>query len=488
MRRRLFLVATLLAAATPALARLGGGEGYSGGGGSGGGGGGGGGAAVEAIVRLLLWLVFRHPVIGIPLVVAAIVIYARLKRAGALDFVSSTPTVLRSSGSAALAPERVASLDRLRAADRNFSEPVFLDFAQLVYVRAQSARPSGETSRLVPWVSEEATAPLFVRREGLEEVRDVVLGSIRITGLAEEAGFDLLDVDFEANVTEVRAGHPRQLLVRDRYTFRRRSGVLSPTPDRMRSLSCAGCGSTLEPAPDGACPNCGAPRTGGRLQWEVARIAPLDRRTVTPPDLRVGGGIEPGTNAPTRVDPGLADGRREMERRRPGFSWPDFDARVRSTFLRLQGAWGSLRWEEARPFETDALFQSHRFWIERYRAFGLRNRMEDIEILDVQVCRVGFDAFHEFVAVRIFARMLDWTLDAEGRVVGGSPDEPRTFSEYWTFLRSSEAPSAVSREAATCPSCAAPLDRVNAAGICEYCGSKIVTGAFDWVVSRIEQD
>jgi hypothetical protein len=26
------------------------------------------------------------------------------------------------------------------------------------------------------------------------------------------------------------------------------------------------------------------------------------------------------------------------------------------------------------------------------------------------------------------------------------------------------------------------------AGVCEYCGSKLTTGEFDWVVSRIEQD
>jgi hypothetical protein len=32
------------------------------------------------------------------------------------------------------------------------------------------------------------------------------------------------------------------------------------------------------------------------------------------------------------------------------------------------------------------------------------------------------------------------------------------------------------------------LDKVNQAGICEYCGNKVVTGDFDWVLATIEQD
>ena len=38
-----------------------------------------------------------------------------------------------------------------------------------------------------------------------------------------------------------------------------------------------------------------------------------------------------------------------------------------------------------------------------------------------------------------------------------------------------------------CPNCGAAL-KVNMAGVCEYCRSKITSGEFDWVLSRIEQD
>lgn len=38
-----------------------------------------------------------------------------------------------------------------------------------------------------------------------------------------------------------------------------------------------------------------------------------------------------------------------------------------------------------------------------------------------------------------------------------------------------------------CPNCGAPL-KVNVSGVCGFCGGKITSGEFDWVLSRIEQD
>ena len=42
-------------------------------------------------------------------------------------------------------------------------------------------------------------------------------------------------------------------------------------------------------------------------------------------------------------------------------------------------------------------------------------------------------------------------------------------------------------DATQCPSCGAPI-KLNQAGKCEYCGTVVTGGNFDWVLSRIEQD
>jgi predicted lipid-binding transport protein (Tim44 family) len=471
-----------LAATTSALARVGGGGGYSGGGSDGGGGDAG---LIFALVRLLIWLVFRQPIIGIPLVILVLIVMVRMAKSGQLNLrVGENPTVYPQPTATRRGP---ANLTPVRATDPFFSEPVFLDFAQLVYARAHEARGTGTKEPLAPWMAAEAVDKLFADRVNLESVSEVVFGATRIASAATEAGFVRLDVEFEANLTEMRGGARAQILANERWSFRRKVGARSPVPDRMRALGCAGCGSTLEPKTDGTCPSCGAPRRGGLTQWEVAAIPYANRRPLTAPELDVdeGGGVERGTDLPTIFDPRLQAARRAFEGKHPDHAWPAFEQRVRDAFLALQAAWSNRTWELARPFETDALFQTHRFWMERYAAFGLVNRVERVEVSRLALAKIDSDAFYDAITVRIFARALDWTEDADGKVVGGSKTRPRAFSEYWTFLRpipgSAAAPT-------SCPSCAAPLPPGGGATVCSYCGSKLVGGAFDWVASRIEQD
>ena len=464
---------------TSALARVGGGDSFSGGGD----GGDGDGAIVFALVRFLVWLVFRHPLIGIPVVIVVAIVLIRLAKAGRLQLsVRERPRVFGAQGEIDRGP---ANLTPVRTADPFFSEPAFLELAQLVYVRAHEMRGTGNREPLAPWMSAEAIDRLLADRAGLAAVSDVVVGSTRLRSVSTRQGFVEIDVTFLANVTETRNGATVRLLCDERWTFHRKSGVVSPPPSRLRALGCAGCGSTLEPKPDGTCASCGAPRRGGQGSWEVARIGSATRTPLPPPEMTRRGPNEEGLERPTSVDPRLAASRRAFEVRHPDHAWPSFEAHAREVFLRLQAAWSTRSWENARADETDALYQTHRFWMERYQAFGWTNRVESVEVSRVVLSKIDVDAFYESVTVRIFARALDWTEDRDGKVVAGSRSQPVRFSEYWTFLRAIGAEAPPVR---ACPSCAAPLAASGPASICPYCGSKLEAASGRWVVSRIEQD
>lgn len=477
--------ALVVAAWGPVLARVGGGGGFSGGGGEGGGGGG---ALLFGLIRLLLWLVFREPIIGIPLLIIVIVVAARMARSGGLRLdVGENPSVL--SGPtwrpAALARGPV-DLAPVRSTDPFFSEPLFVDFAQLVYARAQELRGSGRREPLAVWMASPAIDALFAGREGLTAVDEVIFGATKIVQAVSDAGYVLLDVAFQTNLTETRGGSRGQMLCDERWTFRRKAGVHSPGPQRMRALGCPGCGATAEPKSDGTCPNCGAPRRGGLAQWEVSAIGYSRRSPLSPPELPSGGGVETGTDLPTVYDPRLPAMQRSFQGKHPEHDWAAFDAKLKETFLALQRAWTTQEWEKARPLETDALFQTHRFWLERYRAFGLVNHVEDVAVDRTLLVKLDADAFYEAATLRIFARARDWTEDAQGKVVSGNRSAPTIFSEYWTLLRA--IPGSGAERPRSCPACAAPLDAAGQIAVCPYCGSKLDLGAFDWIVSRIEQD
>ncbi|MDX6444177.1 MAG: hypothetical protein QOH71_1251 [Blastocatellia bacterium] len=494
-RRRQFItlfgsVLIIVLVSLEAFARVGGGQGYGGGGGHGGGGGGGAGALVYLIVRLLLWLTIEHPVIGIPIdiiVIGAVVYWFARPSKSAISLDSSSIT----------APDPVATaqqqdfqreFNQLRRFDPNFSEIIFTDFCYALYGRAHDARGRSpkELDLLSPYLSEQARASLLqLNPPNLKSVEGIIVGAmqvISVQGLATPMVY--VTLEFETNYTEV-TDRQMSYYARERWVLERKRDVLSPTPEHAKALHCPRCGAALQKDTVGACAFCGTKIESGEFQWYVRSISTLQREAKGP--LLTSDVPEVGTNYPTITQPNFPAVRAAFEENNPAFSWSDFQARARLIFNELQEAWSMLNWERARPHETDNIFQMHRYWIDAYQRQGLRNALDQHKITAMQPVKIKLDAFYNAITLRIFAEGYDYTIDTEGRVVAGSKKNLRRWSEYWTFIRNSKAAPAPARADLNCPNCGAPL-KVNATGVCEFCGGKITSGDFDWVLSKIEQD
>jgi Tim44-like domain len=486
-----------------AFARVGGGQSYSGGRRSGGNGGDGGGAAglIYLLFRALFWLTLVHPVIGIPvdiIVIGIIVMYFRSGNkpdpsACSADALSVNPTTANPGGYSGTQANINQSFNQLRRFDPNFSEITFTDFCYALYGRAQNARPRKDVLDLLsPYLSSEARAALIRRNvPNLLEVGGVVVGSMQVAdvrGLASPVVG--ISVEFETNYTEtvgLRGGPTAQhsFYVRERWELERKRDVLSPTPEHATALHCPRCGAALQKDTQGACAFCGAKIESGEFQWYVKSITLLGQDERGP--LLTSDVPEVGTDYPSVIQPGFPNVRAAFEQNHPEFSWGNFQGRARLIFDELQAAWSTLNWERARPHETDSIFQMHQYWIEAYKRQGLRNVLDQYQILAMQPVKIKEDSFYNAITLRIYAQGLDYTMDSTGRIVAGSRDRLRKWSEYWTFIRNRKAKPADARTDLSCPNCGAPL-KVNATGICEFCGGKITSGEFDWVLSKIEQD
>ena len=477
--------------ATEALARVGGGQSYGGGGsGGGGGGGGGGGALVYALVRFLIWLTFEHPLIGIPvdiIVIGSLIYWFSRKTKEDIRITPSGPQY--DAAATVMQQENVQqAFNQLRRFDPNFSEIILVDFCYALYARAHEARGRGAKAldELSPYLSQQARAALLQLNPNVKSVEGIIVGAMQIVSVRGlETPTLIIEVQFDANYTEVVDGKQMTYYVVDRWQFERKRDVLSPPPEQATALHCPRCGAPLQKDNNGACAFCGAKIESGEFQWYVRSISTLNREAKGP--LLTGNVPEVGTRNPTILQPNFPAVRAAFEQNNPAFDWADFQARARMIFNELQTAWSSLKWERARPFETDNIFQMHRYWIEAYKRQGLRNALDQCEIQAMQPTRIKVDAFYNAITLRIFARGYDYTVDQNGRVVAGSNNKLREWSEYWTFVRYSKAKPAAARADLNCPNCGAPL-KVNAVGICEFCGGKITSGEFDWVLSKIEQD
>lgn len=484
-------------------ARVGGGGSYSGGRSRGGGGGGDGdGAILYLVFRVLLWLTIEVPVVGIPLdiiVIGGLIYYFGFKKTKAEPSACSspsagvTPTTSLGLGTQNRRGGFAQDFNQLRRFDPNFSEIIFTDFCYALYAKAHEARGRGAEAldQLSPYLSAEARQALLQRNPPhLQSVIGIIVGSMQIADVQGLATPVInIKIDFETNYTELVAdgNKSREMTyyTRERWLLERRRDVLSPTPAQAVALHCPRCGAALEKNVQGACAFCGAKIESGEFQWYVRSVQLLSREARGP--LLTSDVPEVGTNYPSVIQPGLQNIRVNFEHSHPEFTWGEFEARARLIFDELQAAWSSLDWERARPHETDSIFQMHRYWIEEYKRQKLRNALDRCRITSMQPVKIKEDIFYNAITLRIWAEGYDYTVDEKGKVVSGSKNKLRQWSEYWTFIRNRQAKPVHARADLNCPNCGAPL-KVNVTGICEYCRGKVTSGEFDWVLSKIEQD
>ena len=183
------------------------------------------------------------------------------------------------------------------------------------------------------------------------------------------------------------------------------------------------------------------------------------------------------------VDEGLA----RIRQRDPAFDEEGFLNGVAASFYLVQRAWCEQVPAESRKVMADGIWLRHRTQIEEMAAAGRKNVLEDLHIGRSEIIDCVTDADSDSITVRIHAYSRDYDVEATTGELARGDRVVRLWTEDWTFTRSSTATTkAGSGTRQTCPNCGAPLD-LDAAGTCAYCKQMVMAGAYDWVLSRIEQ-
>lgn len=174
----------------------------------------------------------------------------------------------------------------------------------------------------------------------------------------------------------------------------------------------------------------------------------------------------------------------------PGFNEADFLSDVNRAFFTIQQAWTERRPDISRQVMHDGVWQQHKFQIDSYLTQQKQNVLENLAIQNTRIVSCHTDESFDTIMVRFFASCADYDIDLSNdkhKVVRGDKSIS-DWAEDWVFQRKS---SAVTKPnggtmAKKCPNCGAPLD-LDLAGVCKYCRAPVMSGEFDWVLTRIEQ-
>lgn len=491
-------VAALVAIAMlvdPAFARPGGGDSYSGGGGHGGGGGGysGGGSSnggdIGALVELLYWIIrltleFPHIMVPILGIVAGFILYEKWKQTRNRDWDSGPPVQL----------QRSVTLGAVRNNDANFSQVAFEDFVFRLYAAAHRSRHEATllANAVGPYVSADARRDLTQRAPVGAQVHGVVIGAIRT--VRAEVPMTTWDKDgtvqrtrvtleFEANLATTSA---TQFVV-EVWTLVRNADVVSKPPSQARTFPCPNCGAPWATSNMGTqvCASCNQTVDNGRFDWVVESVS-LRSIQDRPPTLTEEV-PERGTELPTYRAPGVDAVWVALQRADSGLTDDGFQQRLNLIYGELNTAWTKNDLAPARGLLTDGLYDYLQYWLDAYRAQGLRNVLENMRITHSTIAKVARDKFYDAVTVRIWATGKDHVIrEPGGDHVRGSKLRERPYSEYWTLIRAAGRKGAPTTDR-RCSNCGAPL-AITQSGECPYCNAHVTSGEFDWVLSKIEQD
>lgn len=204
---------------------------------------------------------------------------------------------------------------------------------------------------------------------------------------------------------------------------------------------------------------------------------------------RRGGSKRPAYQRRTSRENILEDqGLEELMALDPNFSKPNFLSRASTIFVTLQNAWTGKDWPSIRPFESDQLFYQHQQQLEEFKKKGQTNVVEDISILSTKLEKFSKDGQNQYLTVILQARYKDYVIDDDsGKVIKGDADRRYLMTYRMTFQRKLDAKTDDNdnMRVTQCPNCGANIS-IQQNGVCEYCGSSVTSGAYQWVLTNLQ--
>ena len=438
-------------------------------------------SSMDSHERMLVLLVFV-------LVIIVIIFFVLRNQSPAQTFTARPTEINRVRQKSTIA----AALTLLKQSDPNFSLILFLDFVHSLYSKFYSYSTHPEFSYLSPFLSTELQK--HFQQENPWDIDEIVINGLNLLEInTQGADTESISLLIDANYTLHRQNKRNRYAISERWLFYRQTGLLSSEPEKMQTLSCPFCAAPAHFTDAGECQHCGNQVQKGAQQWYLGKRVVLKTTELDANDL-VAYAVEQGTQLPTIKQENLAAEIQTWLQLHAISNWADFwqpfeTDIVKGYFLTIYTEWSQRNWSAVRHLLSDRLYEANSFWLNLYTEHNWFNRLENLTIDRVELVKIDTDKFYEAITVRIIAACYDYTEDANGKVLGGSKRNIRHYSEYWTFVRR----TGIERHTAQyslkqCPSCGAPADNMGQTSECGYCGSKISSGAFSWVLFLIMQD
>ena len=162
----------------------------------------------------------------------------------------------------------------------------------------------------------------------------------------------------------------------------------------------------------------------------------------------------------------------------------------KNLFVKLQEAWSVRDWSTIRCLESNELFEQHQRQLQGYIDNHQINKMERICVKSAKLSNFEQIGDKDILTVILESKMIDYIIDDRTQeILKGDKVTDRHSVYKMVFVRKTGVKTKEGTDVintTNCPNCGAPT-QITSSGKCEYCGSIITTGEFNWVLSNLEK-
>ena len=164
----------------------------------------------------------------------------------------------------------------------------------------------------------------------------------------------------------------------------------------------------------------------------------------------------------------------------PNFNKSEFLSEGYNIYLDIQNAWMNFKLDDVRDKITDEMFNMYQSQLDTLEVKGEQNIMKDFTKVNAYLKDVVKQNENITITACYVIEFYDYIVEqSTGKVLRGSASSKMRVTYDMKFRKTLDDKLTTNR----CPNCGAEIKNMNGSGICEYCGSKLVSENSKWVLT-----
>ncbi|MFH1282288.1 MAG: TIM44-like domain-containing protein [bacterium] len=450
-------------------ARAGGGDSFGGGGGNYGSGGGSGGGD---ILGLLIYLAFRNPVIGVPLLVMFVIF--SWKGGSKVKDVHVSNTIKRGRQRQT---ETMINLSykKIKNHDPSFDPDKFLKRVRIAFFKIQEAWIQKNMENVQAFVSDGVVERYNIQFEIQNKwkianiMKNMAVNKCEIVSVQSDSYFETINIKIYASAVDywistetkriVRGSNISNVTFVEYWTFLRRPGAKTSEKPGLIEGSCPNCGAYLKMSDTVKCDSCNSLISSGEYDWILSKIT---------------------QESQWRVREGISEipGVWEFQQLDPAFNIQFVEDRTSVIFWRYHKALIAGKTDFLKKVAVADFCDSVDSFIKKENYY-----YDEIAIGVSEVSRVCQGDLLDTVDV-----LINWS-GYKVVNIDGKPQKNTSknfYSHVFTLSRKRNAKTNAESglQSSHCPGCGAPVTS-NMQSVCEYCGLEVANQNKEWMLSSI---